>query len=295
MWKDIFDILQIVFLLVFLEGILSIDNAAVLGAMVAHLPQDQPIPWPKWLQWMQGHGERFLGMQQAAALKVGLIGAYVGRGLMLAVAFIITENPWVLAIGSGYLVWLSVNHFAHLYRRDQVDEHGTTKQRVTGFWQTVLIIEMIDLAFSLDNVVVAVSADPQKRFWVIGLGVAIGILVMRFAAQIFTNLIEWEPNLEHAAFALLLAIGAESVIKIVWHVETPHWLKFAISMTILALTVGLSRLPFLKPLKKFLRLGLPLASIIDTVVGWLLWPIRWLFGLLLAPFRQRVAARIQGE
>lgn len=295
MWKDIFDILQIVFLLVFLEGILSIDNAAVLGAMVAHLPQDQPIPWPKWLQWMQGHGERFLGMQQAAALKVGLIGAYVGRGLMLAVAFIITENPWVLAIGSGYLVWLSVNHFAHMYRRDQVDEHSEVKQRTTGFWQTVLIIEMIDLAFSLDNVVVAVNADPQKRFWVIGLGVAIGILVMRFAAQIFTSLIEWEPNLEHAAFALLLAIGAESVIKIVWHLETPHWLKFAISMTILALTVALSRLPFLKPLKQFLRLGLPLASIIDTVVGWLLWPIRWVFGLLFAPFRQRVAARIQGE
>ncbi len=295
MWKDIFDILQIVFLLVFLEGILSIDNAAVLGAMVAHLPQDQPIPWPKWLQWMQGHGERFLGMQQAAALKVGLIGAYVGRGLMLAIAFIITENPWVLAIGSGYLVWLSVNHFAHLHRRDQASENGEVKPRVTGFWQTVLIIEMIDLAFSLDNVVVAVNADPQKRFWVIGLGVAIGILVMRFAAQIFTKLIEWEPNLEHAAFALLLAIGTESVIKIVQHVEPPHWLKFAISMTILALTVGLSRLPFLKPLKKFLRLGLPLAALIDTVVGWLLWPIRWLFGLLLAPFRQRVAARIQGD
>ena len=35
--------------LVYLEGILSIDNAAVLGAMVAHLPEHKPIPWPAWL------------------------------------------------------------------------------------------------------------------------------------------------------------------------------------------------------------------------------------------------------
>lgn len=38
----------IVLQLIFLEGILSIDNAAVLGAMVAPLPDDQPIPWPRW-------------------------------------------------------------------------------------------------------------------------------------------------------------------------------------------------------------------------------------------------------
>mgnify|MGYP000372923658 CR=1 FL=1 len=42
MWS----IIQIVVLLTFLEGILSIDNAAVLGAMVAHLPRDKAIPEP---------------------------------------------------------------------------------------------------------------------------------------------------------------------------------------------------------------------------------------------------------
>ena len=51
-------------------------------------------------------------------------------------------------------------------------------------------------------------------FWVIALCVAIGILAMRFAAQIFTYLIEWEPNLEHAAFALLLVISAETFLKV---------------------------------------------------------------------------------
>ena len=61
--------------------------------------------------------------------------------------------------------------------------HGRSVE-TGGFWKTVLIIELADLAFSLDNVVVAVQLDPEKRFWVIALGVGIGIIVMRFAAGI---------------------------------------------------------------------------------------------------------------
>ncbi len=97
MWS----IIQIVVLLTFLEGILSIDNAAVLGAMVAHLPRDKAIPWPKWLQFQARTGDRLLGSQQAAALKVGLLGAYIGRGLMLGLAFVITENEWILVLAPG--------------------------------------------------------------------------------------------------------------------------------------------------------------------------------------------------
>ena len=44
----------IVLQLIFLEGILSIDNAAVLGALVSPLPDDQAIPWPAALQTLGG-------------------------------------------------------------------------------------------------------------------------------------------------------------------------------------------------------------------------------------------------
>ena len=33
-----------------MEGILSIDNAAVLGAMVVHLPDDEMVTWPTALR-----------------------------------------------------------------------------------------------------------------------------------------------------------------------------------------------------------------------------------------------------
>ncbi|HYF64772.1 MAG TPA: tellurium resistance protein TerC [Herpetosiphonaceae bacterium] len=287
------EILGVIVLLIFLEGILSIDNAAVLGAMVAHLPRDRAIPWPKSLKWMSGAMDRWLGHQQSAALKVGLLGAYVGRGLMLGLAFVIVKNQWILVLGSGYLLWLGVNHFAKLYHKENAEQNEAAILPPKGFWYTVLIIELVDLAFSLDNVVVAVQMTD--RFWVIALGVAIGILAMRFAAQIFTYLIEWEPNLEHAAFALLLVISTETFIKIFAHLETPHWLKFLISMLVLALTVGMSKLAFMRPLKRVLRLGLPLAMLLDRIIGLVLWPVRWLLGLLMAPFRSRVAERLSGD
>ncbi|HEY1013521.1 MAG TPA: tellurium resistance protein TerC [Herpetosiphonaceae bacterium] len=279
------NIIPIILLLIFLEGVLSIDNAAVLGAMVAHLPEDTPVPWPNWLRGL-GHAlDRTLGGQQGAALKVGLLGAYLGRFLMLGLAFIIVEQTWVLILGACYLFWLGVNHFGNLHQHIQ-EEAGAAgpRARPASFWKTVLVIEIADLAFSLDNVVVAVQLDPQKRLWVVALGVGIGILVMRFAAGIFTKLIEWEPNLEHAAFALLLAIGTEAMLKGFFHIETPHALKFVISMVILGMTIAISRLVWLGWLRRILHLGLPLAAGIQTLVTLLLAPVRMLWGLLMSPF-----------
>lgn len=86
-------VIFIIIQLIFLEGILSLDNAAVLGAMVAPLPDDQPIPWPAALRGLGDRLDPLLGMQRDAALKVGLLGAYVGRGIMLAIATVIIQNP----------------------------------------------------------------------------------------------------------------------------------------------------------------------------------------------------------
>jgi tellurite resistance protein TerC len=90
----------IVIQLIFLEGILSIDNAAVLGALVVVLPEDKLVPYPRALHFLQGITDRLFGTQQAAALKVGLLGAYVARGLMLAAAAWVIRNPALQIIGA---------------------------------------------------------------------------------------------------------------------------------------------------------------------------------------------------
>ena len=78
-------VVVIVLQLIFLEGILSIDNAAVIGALVSPLPDNEEVPWPGALKKLGTILHPVLGFQRMAALRVGLLGAYVGRGAMLFV------------------------------------------------------------------------------------------------------------------------------------------------------------------------------------------------------------------
>ena len=117
---------------IFLEGILSIDNAAVLGAMVSVLPKAEAIPWPESLKFLAPGAQRILGGQRAAALKVGLLGAYFGRGLMLVMASFVIRNPYLKILGAGYLIKLA---FENLGRdgEDGKEENKTKKLKEKGF------------------------------------------------------------------------------------------------------------------------------------------------------------------
>lgn len=232
-------ILTIILQLIFLECILSIDNAAVMGAMVAHLPDDEPTPWPKSLQRTFAWADRILGSQRDAALKVGLFGAYAGRILMLALASLIVRLPWVHAIGAAYLIYLAASHFFELFQEQRAGAQGGSRHQQRGFWGVVLALNLADMAFSLDNVVAAVALSD--RLWIVILGVGIGIVIIRFGATIFTRLIDWEPALEHAAYLLLFAIGAELLIELWLHIEIGDLVKFAVSIAILVLTVLVAR------------------------------------------------------
>ena len=130
-------------------------------------------------------------------------------------------------------------------------EQARLRHAGQGFWQVVLALNLADMAFSLDNVVAAVALSD--RLWVVVLGVGIGILVIRFAATIFTRLIEWEPALEHAAYLLLLAIGGELLLEKVFDVGIDHITQFVISIAILGLTIAFARIQALKPLLVIFR------------------------------------------
>ncbi len=278
------EVVIIVLQLIFLEGILSIDNAAVLGAMVSQLPANQPIPWPHWLRFMANWGDRVFGPQRVAALKVGLLGAYVGRALMLLLATIVIENPWLRLLGAAYLFKLAIAHLGTPHdAREEEEEAEEMAKKVAGkgFWSVVLAVELADLAFSLDNVVAAVALSPV--LWVVLLGVALGILTMRFAAQLFTVMIEREPVLATAAYLLVLAIGIEvlisDIILIMGHeFEFPSWQKFSISVSILVLSVIYAHAPRLQrvfgPVFNFFKFAF---FQINRVIDLLLYPISWSF------------------
>ena len=276
-----FSIIVIIIQLIFLEGILSIDNAAVLGAMVNTLPADEAIPWPERIRF--GHViDKIMGKQRTAALRVGLLGAYLGRGLMLLAASYIISNPWLKIVGAAYLIRLAVDDLsAHGYSGD---DEAVRPIKVRGFWATVLMVELMDLAFSLDNVVAAVSLSD--KIWVVMLGVAIGIVVMRFAAGIFSTIVEKEPILKTAAYILVLNIGIELLLEELAGIEISDWMRFGISLATIALSLAYAHIKFLRfsrPLLVWLSQGL---GIVNDTVSWILAPLVGAINLIARLFRK---------
>jgi tellurite resistance protein TerC len=289
--RSLLGILSIIVQLIFLEGILSIDNAAVLGAMVVSLPTDRPVPYPKPLSFLQAFTNRVLGMQQSAALKVGLLGAYFGRGLMLVLASWVIGNPVLKLIGAIYLVKLA---FGQLGQAEPGEEEAYARHRVAegAFWMVVLNVELADLTFSLDNVVAAVALS--NLLWVVLVGVFLGIVTMRFAAGIFTWLIKREPILATAAYIVVFNIGVELLISEFTGFEFNSWVKFAVSAATLILCVIYARvklLHVLAPVFYWLAEGM---GKMDEIIDWALQPIlglvRLIFrglGLALSPILSR--------
>ncbi len=281
-----FSFVVIILQLIFLEGILSIDNAAVLGAMVTPLPDHEPIPWPKSLSGFGHAVNKILGPQRTAALKVGLIGAYVGRGIMLVAASYVIQNPWLKLVGAAYLIKLALDDLsAHGYSGGEEGEDRPVKVR--SFWATVLAVELMDLAFSLDNVVAAVSLSD--KLWVVMLGVAIGIVLMRFAAGIFSKVVEKAPILKTAAYILVLNIGVELLIEDLGHVHIGDWTRFGISVATILLALAYERFKFMKffrPLLIWLSQGF---ALINGFITWVFAPIKGFFSLLSRLFRPRSA------
>jgi tellurite resistance protein TerC len=278
-------IIVIVLQLIFLEGILSIDNAAILGAMVNPLPADEPIPWPKRLMRFGHSMNKLLGPQRGAALRVGLIGAYVGRGLMLLAASYIIQNPWLKLVGAAYLIKLALDDLSARGYTGMEEEVDSNPVKQKTFWATVLAVELMDLAFSLDNVVAAVSLSD--KLWVVMLGVAIGIVLMRFAAGIFSTIVQKAPILKTAAYILVLNIGIELLIEDLAHVTIGDWTRFSISIGTILLALAYERFKFMKvfrPLLIWLSQGF---AIVNALITWAFAPVKGLLGLFTFIFQKR--------
>jgi tellurite resistance protein TerC len=251
--------------------------------MVSVLPSDKPAPYPGPLKFMLPLTNRYLGMQQAAALKVGLLGAYLGRGLMLVMAAWVIANPFLKILGAAYLIKLAFENLAKVSEVEAGDgKKGKFKpQAGPTFWVVVLNVEMADLAFSLDNVVAAVALSDQ--LWVAMVGVALGIIIMRFAATIFTRLIKWEPILEQAAYIIVFIIGLELLIAEFFEIELAAWEKFAISVSALILCLVYARVPALHRLRPILHWFAQGMGHLNALVEWLFRPVIVILKLIFRP------------
>lgn len=208
--EDIKAGLLIILNLIVIESLLSVDNAAVLATMVLDLPKEQ----------------------RNKALRYGIIGAYVFRGICLFLAAWLIKIWWLKPLGGLYLLYLAFNYFKTKAGKsaDKEDEnvdkneswiYKSTVGLIGNFWATVALVEVMDLAFSIDNVFAAVAFTDHV--FLIYTGVFIGILAMRFVAQAFVKLMEKFTFLETIAFIVIGVLGLKLSSSLYTHFypETP--------------------------------------------------------------------------
>lgn len=173
--------------LVFLEGILSIDNALVLALIVSTLP----------------HG------QQKRALTYGIVGAVVFRIIAIGMASYLMHWWWVKFVGGAYLLYLSL-HYWWTTAKEKKEEEGGPEAKERNFWMTVLVVELTDIAFAVDSILTAVALT--NKVWVVMTGGILGLIMMRFAATIFIKLLDKFPRFEPTAYLLVFIIGVKLII-----------------------------------------------------------------------------------
>ncbi len=268
----------IIIQVIFLEGILSIDNAAVLGALVSELPRQEMVPWPEPLKFLGPPTHRILGGQRSAALKVGLLGAYVGRGLMLVLASFVIRNQYLKFLGAAYLIKLAFESLSETEAGEEEGQTRATSVRGKGFWSIVITLELADLAFSLDNVVAVVTLS--NNLYIVMFGVFIGILTMRFAATLFTLMILKEPVLKPAAYVVVFNIGAELLLHEFAGIEFASATKFMISAGTLILAVVYAHIKPLHVLQPvFNQVGQGMGKV-NELLEWILKPVGLLFKII---------------
>jgi YkoY family integral membrane protein len=198
-----------IMIIMLLEVLLSVDNAAVLATMARDLPKDQ----------------------QGRALKYGIVGAYFFRGVCLIFAALIINIWWLKPFGGLYLVYLTYDYFKSKATPENEDDtlnksenwfYKATIGLFGQFWATVALVEVMDLAFSIDNVFAAVSINPNVILVVAG--VFVGILAMRFVAQWFVKLLDKYPFLEGIAFVVIGILGIKLGLSLYTHYFQDGWL-----------------------------------------------------------------------
>jgi YkoY family integral membrane protein len=200
----------VLLVLVALEGLLAADNALVLAIMVKNLPEEE----------------------RKKALFYGLAGAFVFRFVSLFVISFLVDVWQVQAIGALYLLFMAINHIIRKVVKGKTVEKKTEEVvKQSGFWTTVLKVELADIAFAVDSILAAVALAvvlPDTplpniggldggKFLVIFAGGLIGLIIMRFAANLFVQLLERRPGLEIAAFTIVGWVGVKLAVYTLSH------------------------------------------------------------------------------
>jgi YkoY family integral membrane protein len=211
-------------LLVLLEGLLSADNALVLAVMILGLAR----------------------RDQKKALRYGLVGAFAFRIMATLLATYLIRIEWVKLLGGLYLLHLSYRHF---FQSGGAEERSKPKPArpwmgMSALWATVVKVELVNIAFSVDSILVAVAMS--KKTWVVLAGGLLGIIAIRVVIGTLLAIVRTYPALVDGGFIIIAWVGlkllAEYAHALDWiDFEVPKWLSFGLIVLIFLISYAYAR------------------------------------------------------
>jgi YkoY family integral membrane protein len=213
-----------ILLLVALEGLLSADNAMVLAVLVLGLPKHE----------------------QRKALRYGIIGAFAFRAVATLTAAYLIQLGWVKLVGAAYLMYLAIHHFMQGGGEEvrRAPPKATSMLGLTPFWSTVVKVELTDIVFAIDSILVAVAMSP--KLWVILTGGILGIVMMRLVIGQLLAIVERYPPLVDGAFIIIAWVGVKLLVEYLHGsgyigFEAPKWLSLGLIVVIFAISFVYAR------------------------------------------------------
>jgi len=212
-------------LLVALEGLLSADNAMVLEVLVLGLPKNK----------------------QRKALRYGIVGAFTFRTVAVLLAVYLIQLGWVKLVGAGYLMYLVVQHFGGGQSAEErrSPPPATPWLGLSAVWATVVKVELTDVVFAIDSILVAVAMSPKT--WVILTGGILGIAMMRLVIGQLLAIVERFPLLVDGAFVIIGWVAFKLLVEYLHSAgyvgfDIPKWLSLGLIVVIFGIALAYSLL-----------------------------------------------------
>jgi YkoY family integral membrane protein len=213
-------------MLVILEGLLSADNAMVLAVLALGLPK--PL--------------------RKRALRYGIGGAFLFRSIALLSGLYLIHLNIVKLVGGLYLLYLPYRHFFG----SEAEAEGGRKipearpwLGLSAFWATVVRVELTDIVFAIDSIVVAVAMS--QKTWVVLTGGILGIIAMRLVIGQLLVVVERYPLLVDGAFVIIAWVGTRLLVHYLHAVgwigwDIPEWIGYTLIVVIFVGSLAWARI-----------------------------------------------------
>lgn len=176
---------------VFLDVLLSGDNAVVVGMAANTLPENL----------------------RNRAIMYGMAMAAVCRIALSLFALALLRYRLVSIVGGVGLLWVAYKLLMEILKGDEDEEKGPPKRKGDDLLSTMLIIAVADVSMSLDNIL-AVSALARNNPAILVFGLVVSITCMAFAAKLASKLLASYKWLNWVGFGLIIIIAFELIFGI---------------------------------------------------------------------------------